>query len=383
MLTVTPVSRPQRRGEAVFGGARHAARRDRRAARRCRYASLRIDGSRPRRSTSESCRSRAIPTRRSIRHPACGRRASRNDAAGLAIRPRGASTARARSGRAHRCAPARGGAGEPGGTGTRSCTARSPRRRPLRRAAPRPPSAFTANGLSHNTALPAAITAAHVLRRAGTAASARSRGRRRRERRRRAISASSRGETTSTTSQPSVAANAGATTRAPKPVPITATFTPPSPPGASRARGRWNRRRPTCVSGPMVSAISTVPMPTLPPSRKPTTSTLHSIAVRTSPEPMAAGGDRGHQSVARSGARAPRRCRGRRRRPSRRSRSRGARCAWPALCWSGIHASPRSAMNPTESVLSDGSDPEVLAQRDPRERARRGRRAPPRRRSRG
>src|SRR5438094_5535800 len=50
--------------------------------------------------------------------------------------------------------------------------------------------------------------------------------------------------------------------------------------GAS-CTGRWNRRKPACVSGPIVSAINTVPMPTLPPRRNPTTSALHSIVVRT------------------------------------------------------------------------------------------------------
>src|SRR5579862_6972898 len=53
----------------------------------------------------------------------------------------------------------------------------------------------------------------------------------------------------------------------------------PNTSGASAPTARWKRRSATCVSGPTVSASSTVPTPTCPPSRNPTTRTVHSIDV--------------------------------------------------------------------------------------------------------
>ena len=55
----------------------------------------------------------------------------------------------------------------------------------------------------------------------------------------------------------------------------------PSTSGVSSETGRWKRRSPACVTGPIVNARSSVPTPTLPPRRYPASSALHSRPVRT------------------------------------------------------------------------------------------------------
>ena len=203
-------------------------------------------------------------------------------------RQRCASSARARRGRACRRPRARAATRAPGRSGTRSCRAR-PRPRPaLRLRASAASSASSANGLSHSTALPSASArrTCGACRNGGECTLTRSTSGRVTSAR---TASSSRADTTSTTSQPvglrrTPARRRAARSRRRRPRPSSrhprCTHSP-STSGVSSLTGRWKRRSPACVTGPIVNASSRVPKPMSPPRRYPATSALHSSAVRT------------------------------------------------------------------------------------------------------
>ncbi len=74
----------------------------------------------------------------------------------------------------------------------------------------------------------------------------------------------------------------------------------PSTSGVSSRTGRWKRRSPAWVTGPIVNASSTVPDTDVPAEQEAATSTLHSSTVRTAHTGCPRLRDRGHQPVARS-----------------------------------------------------------------------------------